>query len=152
MASRFVVRRKERDARCADPPASNIVRTVRSPAHLARYGSVTSWPYWRRGDERLWLLPQSLPSFPETPNCTRDVRPGIKVTLQESVPVCASANSSSRCSLSTHSVLSGGQRWRCSSKTLVVHNWPSHKPSVCTLTQSKTSRMRFSASRSMPGA
>jgi hypothetical protein len=57
--------------------------------------------------------------------------------------LCASASlliiSSSRCSLSTSSVLSGGKRWRSSSKTLVVHNWPSHKSSVCALTPSNTS-------------
>jgi hypothetical protein len=49
-------------------------------------------------------------------------------------------------------VLSGGLRWRSSSKTLVVHNWPSRKSSVCALTPSNTSRMRFRASRSIPGA
>ena len=60
--------------------------------------------------------------------------------------------SSSRCSLSTSSVLSGGWRWRSSSKTLDVHNWPSRKSSVCALTPSNTSRMRFRASGSMPDA
>ena len=70
--------------------------------------------------------------------------------------LCASASllirSSSRCSLSVSSVLSGGQRWRSSSKTLVVHNWPSRRSSVWALTPSNTSRMRFRASRSIPGA
>ena len=70
--------------------------------------------------------------------------------------LCASAKllirSSSRCSLSTSSVLSWGRRWRSSSKMLLVHNWPSRKSSVCALTASNTSRMRFSASQSMPGA
>ena len=72
--------------------------------------------------------------------------------------LCASASllirSSSRCSLSTSSVLSGGgvERWRRSSKTLFVHNWPSRRSSVCALTPSNTSRMRSSASRSMPSA
>ncbi len=69
--------------------------------------------------------------------------------------LCASASllirSSSRCSLSVSSVLSGGQRWRSSSKTLVVHNSPSRKSSVCVLTPN-TSRMQFRASRSIPGA
>jgi hypothetical protein len=41
--------------------------------------------------------------------------------------------SSSCCSLSTSSVLSGGLRWRSLSETLVVHNWPSRKSSVCAL-------------------
>src|SRR6267154_2637069 len=55
-------------------------------------------------------------------------------------------------SLSTSSILSGGQRWRSLSNTLIVHNWPSHESSACTLTLSYTSRMRFRVLRSMPGA
>lgn len=50
--------------------------------------------------------------------------------------LCASANllikSSSRCNLSTSSVLScgTGQRWRSSSNTSFVDNWPSRRASV----------------------
>ena len=61
--------------------------------------------------------------------------------------LCASASllirSSSHCSLSTSSMLFGGLRWLSSSKTLVVHYWPSRKSSVCALTPSNNSRMRF---------
>jgi hypothetical protein len=58
------------------------------------------------------------------------------------------------CSLSMSSVLSGsgGQRSRSSSNIWFVDNWPSCKASACALMPSDTSRMRFSASRSMPGA
>ncbi len=71
--------------------------------------------------------------------------------------LCASANllinSSSRCNLSTSSLLScgTGQRWRSSSNMPFVDNWPSRRASVWALTASTTARMRFKASRSMPG-
>ncbi len=71
--------------------------------------------------------------------------------------LCASANllikSSSRCNLSTSSLLSCGmgQRSRSSSNMSFVDNWPSRRESVWALTASNTSRMRFKASRSMPG-
>jgi hypothetical protein len=73
--------------------------------------------------------------------------------------LCASASllirSSSRCSLSTSSVLSGGLRWRSSSETLVVHNWPSCKSFVCALMSSNTVLHGCSSGLalwSMPGA
>src|SRR6267154_3427020 len=70
--------------------------------------------------------------------------------------LCASAGllirSSSHRSLSTSSVLSGGQCWQSLSNTLIVHNWLSCESSACALTPSYTSRMQFRVSRFMPGA
>src|SRR6266851_8725840 len=60
--------------------------------------------------------------------------------------------SSSRCSLFPSSVLScGRQHWQRLSKNWFVDAWPSHRSSVWALMASKTSRMRFRASQSMPG-
>jgi hypothetical protein len=46
----------------------------------------------------------------------------------------------------------GRQCWRSSSKNWFVNTWPLHRSSVWALTASKTSRMQFRASQSMPGA